>query len=171
MASVQDAAAIVFDLRGNRGGDGEMVEKIETYLFAKPTHIMSSIRRGGPEQTRGPAETWTTTNELSETMSSIPVFILVGGLTASAAEAFAFGLKHAERAMVIGQPTAGAGHRVTYERLPHGFALGLPVAAAISPKTGKGWEGIGVIPDMKTDTNADLALLISIVRDQLKRRK
>ncbi|MCZ6853523.1 MAG: S41 family peptidase [Gammaproteobacteria bacterium] len=167
MASVQDAAAIVFDLRGNGGGDGEMVEKIEAYLFAKPTHIMSSIRRDGPAPTQGPAETWTTTNQLSETMSSIPIFILVGGLTGSAAEAFAFGIKHVDRATVIGQPTAGAGHRVTYERLPHGFALGLPVAAAINPKTGRGWEGVGVIPNVKTATDATLEVLISIVREQL----
>ena len=170
MASVQDAAAIVFDLRGNGGGDGEMVEKIEAYLFAKPTHIMSSIRRGGTGPTQGPAETWTKTNRLSETMSSIPVFILAGGTTGSAAEAFAFGLKHADRAIVIGQPTAGAGHRVSYERLPHGFALGLPVAAAISPKTGKGWEGVGVIPNVNTQADATLDVLISMVREQLRMR-
>lgn len=87
MASVQDAAAIVFDLRGNGGGDGEMVEKIEAYLFQKPTHIMSSIRRGGTGPGQGPNEIWTKTNRLSETMSLIPVFILAGGATASAAEA------------------------------------------------------------------------------------
>lgn len=170
MTSVQDAAAIVFDVRGNAGGDGEMVENIEAYLFAKPTHIMSLIKRGGPAETRGTSETWTTTNQLSETISSIPVFILTGGMTGSAAEMFAFSLKHADRAMVIGQPTAGAGHRVTYERLPHGFALGLPVAIAISPKTGKGWEGVGVIPNLKTEADAPLEALISLVRDQLELR-
>ncbi len=171
MASIQDASAIVFDVRGNRGGDGEMVETMEAYLFAKPTHIMSTIRREGSVDIPGSAETWTTTNPFSETMSSIPVFILTGGLTASAAEAFAFGLKHADRATLIGQTTAGAGHRVLYERLPHGFALGLPVAAAISPKTGKGWEGVGVIPHVRTEADTSLDALISLVRELLNLRR
>ncbi len=167
MSSIQDAEALVFDLRGNGGGDGDMVDLIESYLFAEPTHIMSSVRRAkdGSETT---VESWTTTNSLSSKMAKIPVFILIDVVTGSAAEAFAFGLKHADRATVIGQTSAGAGHRVTYERLPGGFGIGVPIGAAVNPATGRGWEGVGVIPDVETTPGASLEALLSIVRDQVR---
>ena len=169
MESVQDAGAIVFDLRSNGGGDGEMVEQIESYLFAQPTHVMSSIRRGGPEEGRGIAETWTTTNDLSAKIALIPVFVLIDRGTGSAAEAFAFGLQHTGRATILGQTSAGAGHRVTYERLPGGFALGLPIGAAINPSTGRGWEGVGVMPDVEVGADTSLDELHRIVSELLLR--
>jgi len=167
MYSAQDASAIVFDLRNNGGGDGEMVETLEAYLFAEPTHVMSSIRRGSQGEGRELVENWTTTTELSEKMSSIPIFVLINSATRSAAEAFAFGLQGADRATIIGQRSSGAGHRVMYERLPHGFGLGLPVGAAINPKTGRGWEGVGVIPDFETEVDATLEELLGVVRAQV----
>ncbi len=167
MFSAQEAKSIVFDLRNNGGGDGEMVEMLEADLFAEPAHVMSSIRRGSQGEGRELVESWTTTNELSEKMSLIPIFIFINSVTGSAAEAFAFGLQGAGRATIIGQRSSGAGHRVMYERLPHGFGLGLPVGAAINPKTGRGWEGVGVIPDMETVVDATLEELLSVVRAQV----
>ena len=168
MSSAQDAKAIVFDLRNNPGGDGEIVEMLEAYLFAEPTHVMSSIRRGAEGEDRELVESWTTTNELSEKMSSLPVFVFINSTTGSAAEAFSFGLQGVGRAIIIGQRSSGAGHRVMYERLPHGFGLGLPVGAAINPKTGKGWEGVGVIPDMETEVGATLEELLGVVRARVR---
>ena len=144
-----------------------MVELIESYFFAEPTHIMSSIRRSD-DGSQNTDEMWTQTNALSGKMSSIPLFILLDVRTGSAAEAFAFGMKHAGRATLIGQTSAGAGHRVSYERLPGGFVLGLPVGAAVSPIMGRGWEGVGVIPDVETPTGASLEALLDIVRNELR---
>ena len=44
------------------------------------------------------------------------------------------------------------------------FAIGLPMGAAISPKTGIGWETVGVVPNVETSPGAALEELIEMVR-------
>ncbi len=41
----------------------------------------------------------------------------------------------------------------------------------ISPKTGKGWEGVGVIPHVRTEADTSLDALISLVRELLNLRR
>ena len=76
-----------------------------------------------------------------------PVAILVDGLSGSASEVFAAGLRDLGRARVFGSPTEGEALASMIDRLPNGdvflYAVGDYVSAAGQPL-----EGVGVIPDV-----------------------
>jgi hypothetical protein len=86
--------------------------------------------------------------------------VLTSRRTASAAEEFTFDLKNLERAAVVGDTTAGAGHTVASEFFEFdGFrvAMRLPYGRAYNPENGEGWEGVGVIPDIAVPSEEALS--------------
>lgn len=82
-----------------------------------------------------------------------PVFVLVNGKTASAAEMTVDALKAADRATVIGERTAGRMLSQKMYDLPHGLQLSLPIADYYSWTRGR-LEGIGVTPDVPANAAA-----------------
>lgn len=83
----------------------------------------------------------------------VPLFILTSGRTFSAAEAFTYDLQARKRVTVIGENTGGGAHPVNFMRLPLGYRLIVPIARSINPVTNSNWEGVGVMPDIKSSAN------------------
>ena len=160
-----NADAIIFDLRTNGGGDASMIRLLTTYLFTEQEHLIDWYVRD-LDQT---IQSWTLDYVPGRRLVDIPVYVLTSGFTASAAEEFTFDLQHLHRATIVGDTTAGAGHTVTMRFLHFdGFRVGMrvPYGNAMDPKTGRGWEGVGVIPDLAVP--ADKALPVAQV-DALKK--
>jgi hypothetical protein len=78
----------------------------------------------------------------------VPLWILAGPDTGSACESFAYTLQKHGRASIVGARTAGAGYNNVLVPVGDGFTLSVSVAKPIHPKTGGGWEGTGVAPDV-----------------------
>ena len=79
-----------------------------------------------------------------------PVFVLTSSRTQSAAEYFVYNLKMLKRATVVGETTAGHQHSGAFHRLNDHFGMGIQEAALPdNPYPVKGWEVIGVEPDVK----------------------
>ena len=144
MASFADVRALIIDLGQNRGGGPEMVRLISSYLFDRPTHLVSSFRRGMSE----PVQRWTLPQVRGRHLPSVPVFVLTSGRTVSAAESFVFGLKAHGRITIVGEPTAGGGHFGDIVALPGGFTMFLPRGRTYDPRTNVGWEATGIQPDV-----------------------
>jgi hypothetical protein len=157
--------ALIFDLRANPGGDASMIRLLTTYLFKEQQHLIDWYVRDTEET----VQSWTLDVVPGRRLTEIPVYVLTSGSTASAAEEFTFDLQHLKRATVVGDTTAGAGHTVNtvFIHFP-AFRVGMrvPYGNAVDPKTGKGWEGVGVIPDIADP--ADNAL-VAAQRDALQR--
>jgi DNA-binding MarR family transcriptional regulator len=145
MSTFADVRALIIDLGENRGGGPEMVRLLSTYLFDRPTHLVSSFRRGMSE----PSERWTLPQVRGARLASVPVFVLTSGRTISAAESFVFGLKAHNRITIVGEPTAGGGHFGDVVPLPGGFSMFLPRGRTYDPRTNKGWEATGIQPDVR----------------------
>ena len=145
MATLGDVRAVIIDLGQNRGGGPEMVRLLSTYLFDRPTHLVSSFMRGMSE----PSERWTLPKVRGPRLTSVPVFVLTSRLTISAAESFIFGLKAHDRITIVGEPTAGGGHFGGFVSLPGGFSMFLPRGRTYDPRTNKGWEATGIEPDVR----------------------
>jgi hypothetical protein len=157
--------ALVIDLRANPGGDASMIRLLTTYLFAEQQHLIDWHVRDTDET----VQSWTLDVVPGKRLTEIPVYVLASDRTASAAEEFTFDLQHLERATVVGDTIAGAGHTVNSVFMHFsGFRVGMrvPYGHAIDPKTKRGWEGVGVIPDIAVSSND---ALLAAQKDALQR--
>ena len=160
MAVFANVKALIIDLGRNRGGGAEMIQYISAYLFAKPTHLVSSFARG----MESPMERWTTASVTGKRRPDIPVYILTSGNTISAAESFTFGLRINNRATVVGESTAGGGHFGGFVPLTPGFRVFLPRGRTYDPRTNKGWEAEGLKPDVEVSYPQALSTALKLIQ-------
>ena len=143
MNFVANCDALIVDLRQNHGGYPSMVQLITSYLVdPTPRHINTFYYRPTDET----QQFWTFPHVPGTRRPELPVYVLTSSATGSAAEEFAYNLKHMERATLIGETTAGAAHPVTKEVVHRDFDVRLPYGRPINPITGSNWEGTGVEP-------------------------
>jgi DNA-binding MarR family transcriptional regulator len=161
MAIFADVRALIIDIGQNRGGGPEMVRLLSTYLFDRPTHLVSSFMRGMSE----PSERWTLPQVRGPRLASVPVFVLTSSLTISAAESFVFGLKAHDRVTIIGEPTAGGGHFGGVVSLPGGFSMFLPRGRTYDPRTNEGWEATGIQPDVRVPYERALETALEMAKN------
>src|SRR5579863_2026016 len=139
------SSALIVDLRHNDGGEPSMIALLSSYLFeGEPVHLNDFYRR----ITQSTQQFWTLPYVPGRRYGPHkPVSVLIGPHTASAAEEFAYNLKHLQRATLIGRTTAGGAHPMeAFWIHPHIEAF-IPAWRAINPLTGTNWEGTGVAPD------------------------
>ena len=86
----------------------------------------------------------------------VDLYVLTGGNSASACESFAFTLQQWGRAKTVGEKTAGAGNNNMIVDVGLGLSFSISIGTAIHPKTNKGFEAVGVVPDIAVP--ADRAL-------------
>ena len=155
MAAIASTDAVIFDLRKNGGGSGDMVRLISSYLLPGGIHLNSFYWRASDSTT----EFWTLAEVDGERRTGVPVFVLTSKETFSAAEEFAYNLKHLGRATIVGESTKGGANPWQFFELGDGFRAGIPVAKAINPVTHANWEHVGVQPDLPV--SADQALEVA----------
>lgn len=136
--SMQDAPAIIVDLRGNPGGIGLVAPAVAS-LFVPERSSLGTMR-----MRKGEIRFITFKQEMT---FSKPLVFLVDEATASTSEILAGAMQESGRAVVVGQPSAGAVLPSVIEKLPNGAVFQFAVADFKTPK-GVLLEGRGVIPDV-----------------------
>ena len=138
--------AVIIDLRDNGGGSPVSVGYLTSAFTPKNADIYNRfrLRRGDKvlSESEAPAD-WYPTPRLQ-----VPLYVLTSARTGSAAEALAYTLKNAGRAVVVGQASGGAANPGGDIPLTAGFSVFVSVGSPISPITHRNWEGTGVIPDV-----------------------
>ncbi|MEO8700050.1 MAG: S41 family peptidase [Kofleriaceae bacterium] len=162
-AALGDVDAIIFDLRDNGGGWPQMVTYVESYLFAKRTHIYDMYDRQDNKTTPG----WTNADVPGKKLATQPVYVLTAARTFSAAEAFAYDLQSAKRATIEGEVTGGGAHPTHPVPLDAHFVLMVPSARPINVVTKTDWEGTGVQPDVKVPADQALDKAKQLAADKL----
>jgi len=174
MEAHKDARAIIFDIRGHRGGGLAEMDVIFSYLFARETVLVGMDTRTAAERAGGnPLGELATLRSAAAPegvvrrmhyalpgaqatpLRNAQIYLLTSRRSGSAAEHFALALKRTRRATLIGETTAGAGH---YGRMVDfgGYAAFIPVGRTFDPDNDWDWEGVGVPPDIAVP--ADQAL-------------
>jgi C-terminal processing protease CtpA/Prc len=174
MEAHKDARAIIFDIRGHRGGGLAEMDVIFSYLFPRETILVGMDTRIAAEQSGGnPIGELTSLRRAAAPegvvrrmhyalpgaratrLGTAQAYLLTSRRSGSAAEHFALALKRTHRAILIGETTAGAGH---YGRMVDfgGYAAFIPVGRTFDPDNDWDWEGVGVPPDVPVP--ADQAL-------------
>jgi hypothetical protein len=138
--------AIIFDLRLTLGGWPSMIQLLASYFFDQPVQLSSFYIRTADKE----VQFWTQLHISGPRMADAKLYILTSRQTPSAAEAFAYDLKHLGRATIIGETTSGAAHPAQEHPFPYlNIAVSIPYGRPISPITGTNWEGTGVEPHMR----------------------
>ena len=153
--------ALIIDLRDNRGGYGSMITLMLSYFFEESIHLGSRYMR----QKNFTRQEWTTDYVDGPKMANMDLYVLTSRRTFSAAEAFAFRLQCLKRAVVVGENTAGGGHTVeSVTNAEYKIVARIPDSRALDPITGKGFEKVGVEPDVKVsrDEALDTAYVLAL---------
>ncbi len=147
--------ALIIDLRENGGGGVAMIQLLMSYLNSGPRQLSGiHIREIGADM-----QIWTHSFVSGPRLADVPVWVLVSERTFSAAEAFAYDMKHMGRGTIVGEVTRGGAHLVRDTEDPElGINLRIPFARAVSPVTGGNWEGVGVQPDLPVPADEALAV-------------
>ena len=142
---VSTADAVIIDLRNNGGGSPAMVGYVVSAFTPPGANIYSEFHHRDHTDSERPKESY------PKPRLDVPLYILISGRTASAAESTAYTLQAAKRATVVGAVSGGAAHPGGEFPVGDGFFVFVSTSTAINPMTGTNWEGVGVIPDVTVD--------------------
>lgn len=153
LSFLQNTDAIILDLRNNGGGYPQMVQLIASYFVDdEPVHLNTFYNRVEDKY----SQYWTLPYVPGKRLPNVQLYILTGSSTFSAAEEFSYDLKHLKRAILVGETTGGGAHPGESFQINDKFKVWTPTGRAINPITKTNWEGVGVIPHIKTTEKAAL---------------
>lgn len=147
--SLIDADALILDLRSNGGGTTDVLEAILGRFVAGVRTYATFDVRLPPLLTLGllsdlalPAQVWG-----RGPVYRGPLVVLVDGSTGSCAELLATALREERGAVLVGQPTAGAGAVLARATLPDGLEITYGTLL-IRDSVGAAFQAVGVQPDI-----------------------
>jgi hypothetical protein len=163
MVRLNNAAALIFDLRQNHGGDPRMVDLIASYLFDQPTHLNDMYN----PRSKATEEYWTHSPIPGNKLASKPAFVLTSSMTISGGEEFCYDLKMLKRATIVGERTGGGAHIASLHRIDDHFAIAVPFAKPVNPISKSDWEGTGVAPDVEVQEGNTLTKATKLAMNNL----
>ncbi len=142
LALVSGADAVIIDLRDNGGGSPAMVGYLVSAFTPKGADIYNVFHSREGTQSEAPAD-WYPSPMLDK-----PLYILTSGRTGSAAEATAYTLQAAKRAVIVGDTSYGAANPGGTVDIGDGFAMFVSNGSPVNAVNKSNWEGVGVKPDV-----------------------
>jgi len=162
MGELNNADAIIFDLRDNRGGEPAMVMLLAAYLFDHPEYMYNPRENTSPRS-------WTQSPVPGNKLADKSVYVLTSRSTWSAAEHFSYDLKMLKRATIVGETTGGAAHSGVFHRLDEHFGMGIPEAKPINPFSDADWAVVGVAPDVSVPAEQALHTALQLAQRQVRK--
>ncbi|MBU8977630.1 MULTISPECIES: S41 family peptidase [unclassified Lysobacter] len=142
LATLSGTGVNVIDLRGNRGGSPSMVGYLASAFVEPDADVYNAFHTRTDTFSEAPLHPY------AHPRTRVPVYVLIDGGTASAAEAFTYTLQSARRATVIGERSAGAANPGGEVDVGAGFRVFVSDGTPVNPITRTNWEGSGVAPDV-----------------------
>jgi hypothetical protein len=137
--------AVVIDLRHNPGGFINLEIFLISYFYGSdPVELLSRYHREGNVTMRD----WTFREVPGKRLQHTDLYVLTSRATGSAGEGFSFILQQRRRAKIIGEKTSGAGYGNKETPIGNGFVVYISTFRQFDPRTGRGWQEVGVEPDI-----------------------
>lgn len=137
--------AIIIDLQNNGGGNPKMVNYLCSYFLESNLLINTLYFREGNRKVEA------ITHEVNgKKMIGVPLFIITGPTTFSGAEEFSYNMQSQKRATLVGETTGGAANPGDVFKINPELEMFIPTGTGTNPITKTNWEGIGVVPEVKT---------------------
>ena len=134
----EGAEALVFDVRGNPGGNLDSVVAMLDFLLPEGKIVRITDRNGREVQSYSS----------DASCIDLPMAVLTDGETASAAELFASALKDFDKAITVGTQSFGKGTMQIMIPLPDGGAFKFSYRY-YSPPISDNFHGVGITPDIE----------------------
>jgi carboxyl-terminal processing protease len=148
VASFRDTRGLIVDLRGNHGGFFEVRKALAERLNGERVLFWSYK---GRDSTR---EVYL---EPARDAYTGPLVVLIDVMSLSSAEEFSGAMQAIDRAVIVGERSAGICVVADWMQLPNGATFMYPVAQT-QTADGMVLEGHGVIPDVEVALDRDLLL-------------
>src|SRR5690606_24219818 len=144
------AGEVLVDVRDNGGGSPAMVGYLSSAFVEHGSDIYNTFRWREGGASEAPPQ------EYPAPRTTMPLYVLTSGRTGSAAEAFAYTLGNAKRAVLVGERTGGAANPGRPFDIGGGFSVFVSTGSPVSPITGRNWEGTGVRPQVEVEASEAL---------------
>ena len=146
MNFLSNSSALIIDLRQNGGGNASTVNFLLNYFLPDSTLTGEFTSR----LTKSTTKLYIEHDELVQKFGGdIPLYIVVGKRTSSAAEAFAYTLQAFKRGIIIGDTTNGEANPGYAYLINSDMWMMIPTSINTNAITKTNWQGVGVIPDEK----------------------
>ena len=155
MNFLANSDAVIIDLRHNPGGFVNLKIFLTSYFYGvDPVELLSRYHREGDVTVRE----WTLREVPGKRLMHTDLYILTSRETGSAAEGFSFILQQRKRAKTIGEKTSGAGYGSKEMPIGDGFVFYVSIFRQFDPRTGRGWQEVGVEPDIAVPAERALSV-------------
>lgn len=144
LAALNDAKALVIDIRYNPGGADTVSFGVAGHFIPDAVPVFTKSTRDGDRQS---AAFTAVLDPQGETPFVKPVVLVTSRLTGSAAEILTLAMRDMAQVTTLGEPTSGGLSDVKGFTLPNGWGLGLSNQTYLT-NDGKLFEGIGIPPDI-----------------------
>ena len=156
MRFAEGAKGLILDLRYNNGGVLELAQFLMSYLYPAGKEQKFFDYNYTEHGVRVERSQWSLAAVPGQRSGTMPVVVLTGSTSFSAAEWMAFSLQRLGRATVIGERTGGGAHPVTRLPIDDRFMLQVPIGQIRDPVNGQDFEGVGVTPDLAVPASGAL---------------
>ena len=157
MRFVANTKALIIDVQDNGGGGSAIGEVFESYFLPKETPLLEFKNREG-ENHISKTVAW-----LTEPKYNKPLYIMINSKTASAAEALAFALQSRNRAVIVGQHSAGAAHMSSWFPVNEHLFVSVSTGAPTIPGTDTSWEQKGVQPEHVVEAGQEILFITNFI--------
>lgn len=163
MGFLKDGDAVIIDLRGNGGGSHPAVRYLVSH-FMRGNVLEMTFLEGSklPEQSR------TLEYLPAGRLQGAPLYVLIDGGTASAAEAFAYDVQQFKLGELVGSRTAGAANNNNLLPVTPGFILSVSYGRPVHAVSNTNWEGVGVEPTVVAESLQALDVAESLALTRLE---
>lgn len=168
MKLIAQTDAVIIDVSKNGGGDPAMVQYLCSFFFKDKVHLNSLYFREGDET----IDFWTLDEVDGARMPDVPLFVITGAKTFSGAEEFSYNMQTQKRATLVGETTGGGANPGGMRGINSNLSVFIPTGKAINPITKTNWEGVGVIPEVKTtaaDAKAEAHKLAMVAAESFRK--
>ena len=147
--------AVIIDLRRNPGGFINLEIFLASYFYGVDTvELLSRYHREGDVTVKE----FTLREVPGKRLQNVDLYILTSRDTGSAGEGFSFILQQRQRAKIVGEQTSGAGYGNKEFPIGDGFVFYISTFRQFDPRTGRGWQEVGVKPDIAVASERALSM-------------
>jgi hypothetical protein len=165
MSFLKGGDAVIIDVRGNGGGTHAAVRYLVSHFMRGDTLEMSFLAGSAvPEQSR------TLEYLPAGRLQNIPLYVLIDGGTASAAEAFAYDVQQFKLGELVGARTVGAANNNKHVPIAPDFILSVSYGRPLHAISNANWEGAGVAPTVDAPPQQALEVAHSLALRLLREK-